>query len=235
MAVLAIIPARGGSKRIAGKNTRPLAGRPLVAHTIAHALAASSVDEVVVSTDCDAIAAIATAMGAAVCRRPESLAGDTATSESALLHVLDTRRAQGWDDPELVAFLQCTSPIRAPDDIDRAIAQLRRDELDSLLSACVNTRFCWGLDAAGQPMSLNYDFRHRRREQDLAPQYQENGSIYLFRPWLLRQSGNRLGGRMGVYVMDYWASFQVDEPEDLELIAWIMSRPHHRQPPPTEG
>lgn len=228
MGVLAIIPARGGSQRIPGKNLAPLAGQPLLGHTIDHAVMARSVAEVVVSTDHADIAALAIARGVTLRWRPPALAGDTASSESALLDVLDSRRAEGLDDPEIVVFLQCTSPVRAVDDIDRAVTALRDQKLDSLLSVCVNTRFCWGVDAQGQPVSLNYDYRHRRREQDLDPQYQENGSIYVFRPWVLRQTGNRLGGRMGFYQMDYWSSFQVDEPEDLELIAWIMKRrPDH--------
>jgi YrbI family 3-deoxy-D-manno-octulosonate 8-phosphate phosphatase len=221
---LAIIPARGGSKRVPGKNLMPLAGVPLLAYSIRHAQAARLVDEVVVSTDDEAIAALAMAEGATVVRRPEVLSSDTATSESALLHVLDARAAEGRPDPDLVVFLQCTSPIRAVDDIDRAIETLEREGADSLLSVCDNTRFVWALGADG-PRSLNYDFHHRRREQDLEPQFQENGSIYLSRPALLRSTNNRLGGKIALHVMDYWSSFQIDSPEDAELCEWILARP----------
>jgi N-acylneuraminate cytidylyltransferase len=226
---IAIIPARGASKRLLRKNLALVAGVPLIVHTIRHARGSSRVDAVIVSTEDPEIADVARSEGADVVIRPEALANDVATSESALLHVLDSRREGGQPDPDLVVFLQCTSPVREPDDIDRAIAQLEAEGADSLLSVCENTRFVWTAGASG-PASINYDFRHRRREQDLDPQFQENGSIYLFRPWVLRQQNNRLGGRIALYEMDYWSSFQIDSPEDLELCNWIMQR---RRPPDT--
>ena len=223
MSRIAIIPARGASKRLPRKNVARVAGVPLIAHSIRHARGSARVDAVIVSTEDPEIAAVARAEGADVVLRPETLASDTATSESALLHVLDTRLAAGLADPDLVVFLQCTSPVREPDDIDRAIDQLDAEGADSLLSVCENTRFVWALTTKG-PASINYDYRHRRREQDMDRQFQENGSIYLSRPWVLRDQGNRLGGRIALYEMDYWSSFQIDSPEDLELCDWILRR-----------
>ena len=230
MQALAIIPARGGSKRIPRKNVALVGGLPLVTHSIRHALASRHVTATVVSTDDAEIAAIARAEGAEVIERPPSLAADESSSESALLHALDVRRADGHDDPEAIVFLQCTSPIREAEDIDNAVAQFARDAPDSLMSACEYTRFVWALGPAGA-RSLNYDYRNRKREQELDPQFQENGSIYVFRPELLRATHNRLGGRIAIYRMDYWSSFQVDSPEDLELCDWILRR--RRSPPPT--
>ena len=109
---IALIPARGGSKRIPRKNLLPLAGLPLVAHSIRHAIAAHAVSEVYVSTDDPEIADVARTFGAEVVMRPTELAGDQATSESALLHALDDRARRGLPDPELVVFLQPTSPVR---------------------------------------------------------------------------------------------------------------------------
>jgi YrbI family 3-deoxy-D-manno-octulosonate 8-phosphate phosphatase len=83
----------------------------------------------------------------------------------------------------------------------------------------------------GQPFAINYDFQQRRREQDMQVQYRENGSIYVFRPEILRQHQNRLGGRMAVYEMDYWSSFQIDTPEHVEIIEWIMQRPAYGPTP----
>src|SRR4029077_19056731 len=99
---VAIIPARGNSRRIPRKNLVPLAGLPLVAHSIRHALASTRIAEVYVSTDDAEIAAVARAHGAEVVMRPAQLAEDGATSESALLHTLDERRAHGHADPDLV-------------------------------------------------------------------------------------------------------------------------------------
>jgi N-acylneuraminate cytidylyltransferase len=216
---VAIIPARGGSKRVPSKTLMPPAGRPLVVHTIEHALAAEAVEAVYVSTEDPEIAAVARAAGAEAIERPAELAADEATSESALLHALD----QLDSDPELVVFLQCTSPVRGPRDIDGAVAKLVSEGADSLLSVCEDTSFIWTLDG-GEPRSVTYDFRSRQREQDIPPQFRENGSIYVFKPELLRREGNRLGGRIALYEMDWWSSFQLDSPENAELIEWILSR-----------
>lgn len=220
---LAIIPARGRSKRIPRKNLLPLAGVPLVAHSIRHARAATLVDEVIVSTDDPEIADVARAEGALVVVRPPELADDMATSESALLHVLDDRRAGGRTDPDLVVFLQCTSPVRTSADVDVAIFTLEHQSADSLLSVAETKRFVWR-DGRTGPKPVNYDYKARRREQDFAPHFEENGSIYLFQPWVLRRENNRLGGRIALFTMDYWSRFQIDSPEDLELCEWILGR-----------
>ena len=222
--VIAIIPARGGSKRIPRKNLVPIGGRPLVAHSIIHARQSKHVHEIYVSTEDAEIAEVARTHGAEVVPRPQELAGNEATSESALLHVLDDRIRRGLSDPDLVVFLQCTSPVRRPDDIDRAIETLLAANADSLFSACEYNRLIWAI-RDGQPYSVNYDYYKRLREQDMKKQYRENGSIYVFHPPVLRQYNNRLGGRIAIYEMDYWSSFQLDTPKHLELIEWIMRRP----------
>lgn len=220
-AVVALIPARGGSKRIPGKNLLTIGGAPLIAHSIRHARAAQCVSEVWVSTDDAAIAAVAVAEGAETIMRPAEIAQDTASSEAALLHALDERRRGGRPEPDLVVFLQCTSPVRRPDDIDRAVATLTEQSADSLFSGCENTRLLWSAGDNGW-QSLNYDYRHRRREQEMDKQVRENGSIYVFKPWVLRELMNRLGGRIAYYEMDYWSSFQIDTPEHVALCEWIF-------------
>jgi CMP-N,N'-diacetyllegionaminic acid synthase len=224
--ILAIIPARGGSKGIPRKNLRPVLGRPLLAHTIDHALSARSVTRVVVSTDDGEIAAVARASGAGVVMRPPALATDTATSESALLHVLDHLYAAEGYAPDLIVFLQATAPIRRPFDVDRAVAALQAADADSLLSVVPSHSFLWRRADDGTAESVNYDYRHRPRRQDLAPQFAENGSIYVFKPWVLREHDNRLGGKIALYEMDAWSGIDIDTPHDLALCEWIMS---HRQ------
>lgn len=221
MSVIAVIPARGGSKRVPRKNALPIGGKPLVVHTIEHALAASSVDEVIVSTDDAEVAEISRRAGATVVMRPAELAVDTATSESALFHVLNDRKAVEQNDPELVVFLQCTSPARRRGDIDAAVQTLREQNADSLLSVCRNTRFIWDT-SRGEPVPINYDFHRRPREQDFQNQFYENGSIYVFKPDVFRRENNRLGGKKTIYEMGYWSSFQVDSPADARLCDWIL-------------
>jgi YrbI family 3-deoxy-D-manno-octulosonate 8-phosphate phosphatase len=220
-AVVAIIPARGGSKRIPNKNMLLLCGKPLISYSIEDALNSPSVDEVVVSTDNDEIAGVAEVYGAKVVRRPKEIADDCATSESALIHALDARRKSGLADPDILVFLQCTSPVRASDDIERAIREFQAKGVDTLFSACENNRLFWAVNSKG-PYSLNYDFRTREREQEMDTQFNENGSIYVIDPKVLRKTGNRLGGRIGIYEMDYWRSFQIDELDHVELIEWIL-------------
>ncbi|MCH9647235.1 MAG: acylneuraminate cytidylyltransferase family protein [Deltaproteobacteria bacterium] len=212
--ILALIPARGGSKGIPGKNVHLVAGKPLVAHSIEQARQASAVDRVVVSTDDQVIAGVASEYGAEVVHRPVDISGDEASSESALVHALDHLEQEEGYVPDLVLFLQATSPLRQPEDIARAIETLHREGADSLFSACPVHGFVWRLNAQGLS-SVSYDFERRQRRQDLGEDLLENGSIYLFKPWVLRRHGNRLGGRIAVHRMDPLDSFQIDEPEDL--------------------
>ncbi len=221
--ILAIIPARGGSKGIPRKNLQLLAGKPLLVHTLEQACAARQVNRVVVSTDDPEIAALARGHGAQVIARPEALSGDTATSESALRHALDQLETSEGYAPELVVFLQCTAPLRRPHDIDAAIDHLRAAGADSLLSVVPFHGFLWGL-TEGRPVALNYDFRHRPRRQDRPPEFRENGSIYVFRPWVLHQLDCRLGGQIALFPMDAWSGVDIDAPEDLLLCEWLWHR-----------
>ncbi|MEM6456477.1 MAG: acylneuraminate cytidylyltransferase family protein, partial [Acidobacteriota bacterium] len=220
--VVALIPARGGSKGLPGKNLRPLAGRPLVAHTIAAARAAASVDRVVVSTDSAAIASASRAAGAEVIDRPAAISGDTADSESALLHALDVLRTRDGYRPALVVFLQCTAPLRTADDIDAAVDRLREAGADSVVSVTPFHGFLWQPDpiaSADTPADaiapVDYDPRARPRRQDRAPSYVENGAIYVVRRALLEAARCRLGGRVAAYVMPARRAVDVDTAEDL--------------------
>lgn len=223
--MLTIIPARGGSKGIPRKNVTLLAGKPLVAHSIVQARETAGVTRVVVSTDDDEIAAVSREWGAEVVPRPAEISGDKASSESALLHALDYLKEREGYEPELVVFLQATSPLRAADDMQRAIETLRREEGDSLFSACRVEGFTWRL-AGGSLTPVNYDPAKRPRRQDLKEEiWEENGSFYILKPWVLRELNSRLGGRIVMHKMDRTASFQIDEPGDFELLEHLMAFP----------
>jgi YrbI family 3-deoxy-D-manno-octulosonate 8-phosphate phosphatase len=229
--VLAIIPARGGSKGIPRKNVRPFLGKPLLVHSIDHARSSPSVTRVIVSTDDPEMTAAAREHGAEVVQRPAALSSDTASSESALLHVLDYLGETEGYEPDLVVFLQATSPLRRPDDIQGAIETLEREGADSLFSACSAHGFVWRLHE-GELRSLTYDYRNRPRRQDIGEDLIENGSIYVFRPWVIRKHHNRLGGKVAVYRMDPFHSFQIDEPGDLERIERLASFGVNQAVPP---
>lgn len=220
MNTLAIIPARGGSKGIPRKNVRLLNGKPLIAYTIEQAKATPSITRVVVSTDDAEIGAVAQQYGAEVVWRPAEISGDTASSESALVHVLDCLAQTEDYDPDLVVFLQATSPIRQPDDIENAISTLLHSHADSVFSACRYEGHVWQFKN-GQ-LSATYDYQSRQMRQEKPEELTENGSIYIFKPWVLREFNNRLGGKIAVYRMHVLDSLQVDEPADLEMFAQLM-------------
>lgn len=221
--VITIVPARGGSKGIPGKNLRPLAGKPLLAHTIELAQVARLVNRVVVSTDSPEIAAVSQAYETEVIWRPDDLSGDTASSESALLYTLDFLRDSEGYEPDLVVFLQCTSPLRRPHDIDKAIQTLVDQEADSLVSVVPVVCWLWRV-VDGQPQSFNYDAQKRLRRQERPPEFNENGSIYIFKPWVLRQFNNRLGGKIVLYEMDEWSNIDIETLTDLALAEWVMTQ-----------
>lgn len=228
---LAIIPARGGSKGIPRKNLRPLAGLPLIAYSILQARRSPAVSRVVVSTDDPEIARVSMAFGAEVVERPAELAVDTATSESALLHTLEELERREGYRPELVVFLQATSPLRRSNDIEKAVLQLVAEDADSLFSACPVHGFLWRRTETLS--SVSYDYRQRQRRQDLGTELLENGSIYVFKPRVLLEQANRLGGRITAYEMDPLDSFQVDEPRDLALLEGLLQlRAPEILPPP---
>lgn len=221
MNVIALIPARGGSKGIHRKNIRPVAGKPLIVHSIEQALHSSLVTETFVSTDDDEIAAISAAAGATVILRPAYISCDQASSESVLLHAIQALKQMGRPEPDLVVFLQCTSPMRHPGDIDSAVRTLLDKQADSLLSVSPSHRFLWA-EEEGAARSLNYDFRNRPRRQDMAPQFVENGSIYVFRTRGLLESGNRLFGNVVLYQMDESAAVDIDSMLDMKLAELIL-------------
>lgn len=233
--MLAIIPARGGSKGIPGKNIVPLCGKPLLAWTIEAAKAASYVDRLVVSTDDPEITGVAREYGAEVIERPAEISGDTASSESALLHALDALHAADAYEPELVVFLQPTSPLRREYDIDNAVETLHARNADSLFSARHVEGFIWQTDGHA-PSPLDYDPATRSTRQKLSRRaLEENGSIYVFKPSILRKHGARLGGEIAAYLMHPLDSFQVDTPEDIDLLeALFRLRPPRATAPPLD-
>lgn len=133
MSIFAVIPARGGSKGLPGKNIRLFAGKPLLAYMIEAAQTASLVNKVFVSTDSEEIAAVAIRYGAEVIIRPKSISGDTASSEATLLHALE-HFEKTEKLPDILLLLQCTAPFTAPEDINGTIRTMLNNEADSALA-----------------------------------------------------------------------------------------------------
>ena len=222
MRTFAIIPARGGSKGVPRKNILSLMDKPLIAYSIQDALEAQQVDQVYVSTDDIEISEISQKYGAKIINRPPELANDIVSSELALIHALSEIEKLG-EKPNRIVFLQCTSPIRSGADIDKAINKLELDKADSLLSVSPSHRFLWE-EKEGITRSLNYNYQNRPRRQDMAPQYVENGSIYIFKPWVLKKLGNRLGGKISLFQMSEAAAHEIDSLLDFEIAEFLLKR-----------
>ncbi len=213
--VVAVIPARGGSKGVPGKNLRRVGGVPLVGRAVAAARAAARIDRVVVSTDDDEIAAVAREWGAEVVERPAELAGDTASSESALLHALDVLAERGVQARVLV-FVQATSPFIDPDDLDDAVGRVEQGHESSVFSAVESWGFLWKHGAEGMA-GINHDPAARPRRQEREPEYLETGAFYVLDAAGFRAAGHRFFGRTGVALVEESHALEIDTPEQLRL------------------
>lgn len=211
---IAIIPARGGSKGIPNKNLQTVGGITLLARTVSACLKSDSITAVYVSTDSDEIAAVALNSGAQVIRRPADISGDTASSESALLHALNEIEKTS-SLPSNVLFAQCTSPFISHTDID-GILQLLKDH-DSALTVTHNHAFIWRRDNSGNAIGINHDSAIRLPRQQLDPEFKETGALYAMNIDQFRKSGHRFFGRIGMYEVPVDRSMEIDDPADLRL------------------
>jgi len=226
--ILCVVPARGGSKGVPRKNLRVVGGKPLIVWTLERALAARPAMDVVVSTDDEEIAAVARAAGALVpFLRPADLARDTTPTEPVVRHAIAQAR-QADAAPDAVMLLQATSPVRLPGTLSRAAAQLEATGVDSLVGVVPQAPFIWTEGTADAGPSPAYDVTARPRRQDLTPatlRYRETGSLYLTRTWVYDELDNRIGGRVGLFVMDELEGIDVDTELDLEVADRTLS--HH--------
>jgi CMP-N-acetylneuraminic acid synthetase len=221
MRTVAIIPARGGSKGIPRKNVLPVGGRPLIRHTLDAALAARRVDAVYVSTDDAEIAAVAREAGARIIDRPAALSGDTASSESALLHALEVlRETEGL--PDVLVFIQCTSPLTRTEDIDGALETLEARGADSVFTGSPFFHFLWREEADGGWGGVNHDKRVRLRRQERSGEYLETGAVYVMRVPGFLASRHRFFGKTVVHPVPPERSFEIDDLLDVRVIEAIM-------------
>jgi YrbI family 3-deoxy-D-manno-octulosonate 8-phosphate phosphatase len=232
MRIVAVIPARGGSVGLPGKNIRPFNNIPLVGRAIRAARASQYVTEVYVSSDSDEILAVATQFGAGSIRRPQEISGATATSESALAHALSVLQGGDASPVEILVFLQCTSPFTTSEHIDRVVLPLVDGEANSAFSAVDDHGFIWQVGEDGTAVGITHDHMlPRQRRQDMTPRYRESGAIYAMMVNDFLASNNRFCGKT-VLVPVKSPNVEIDTNDD-----WLVAEAYakYRDPDFTAG
>jgi N-acylneuraminate cytidylyltransferase len=215
MNIVAFIPARGGSKGIHKKNIVDFHGSPLLKYTINVCKKSKYINRIYVSSDDLEILNLAKEYGANIIERPPEISHDQSPTEDAIKHFIDS-----IDEVDLIVFLQATSPLREVNDINGLIEEVIKNDLDSAFTACpLEDFFIWQTEP--KLHSINYDYRNRKRRQDINDQVVENGSIYCFKTEMFKKNNNRLGGKIGYYLMDKWKIHEIDTEEDVELCKFL--------------
>lgn len=231
--VLAVIPARGGSKGVPGKNTAPVGGVPLVARAVRACRGAATVTDVVVSTDSPAVAAAARAAGADVITRPAALSGDTASSEAALLHALDSFEELHSLTVDVVLLVQCTSPFLTSSDVESVAAAVASGAADSALTAAPFHGFLWRTAADGSGAGVNHEASYRPRRQDRPAELLETGAAYAMDAAGFRAARHRFFGRTLPVAADPARVLEIDDPHDLARARLLAPLFDPAQPHPT--
>ncbi len=224
MNILAIIPARGGSKRVPRKNIKLLAGKPLVAHSIETALNSKFINKVVVSTEDKEIAEISKKFGAEVIIRPHELAVDTAKTAPVMIHTVEELEKKGYFT-DIVVLLQPTTPLRELQMVDNALEKLINSDNDSIFSAFCksHTMPLWKKNHNGS-MSCLYDYHLRPRSQE--PQlnekiYAEDGAFYAIKIDDFKKSKDFIGENPDIYEVKQ--HIDIDTPDDFAAIEKSIS------------
>lgn len=219
--ILAVIPARGGSKGIPKKNIKSLGGKPLILYTIEQAIMAASIDKIVVSTDCDEIASVCKRYSQVeVIMRPEELAGDTAKTEQALIHVCDSLEESHGLTVDVVVTLEPTSPFRTSSSIDKCISTFSRGESDSVVTVVPFTDVL-GRIVEGRYLHLIPNQPRRRQEREVL--YKESSTIYCTSVSSLRENNSVLGSKSIPLVIPVEESFDINEPLDFDLAEALLN------------
>jgi len=216
--IVAFIPARGGSKSIPLKNIKPFCEKPLLYWNLLAIENSLKIDEVYVATDSDEIKNAVLSFNfkkTKIYDRDPLNAADASSTESVMMEFLAKKSFKSED---LFILVQATSPLTETKDFDSAIDKYLDSDFDSMLSVVRTKRFYWNHN--GEP--LNYDFIKRPRRQDFDGLFMENGAFYINRIGNILNSGNRLSGKIGIFEMDDYKGFEIDEPEDWIICEGLM-------------
>jgi N-acylneuraminate cytidylyltransferase len=218
MKTIAIIPARGGSKRLPQKNIKILGEIPLLAHSILYAQANKEIiDEIYVSTDDNEIKKIALKFGAKVIDRPQNISGDTEPTVSALKNTLEQ-----IDEPvENVVLLQATNPLRPQNLLNKAFAFYQKEKCDSLFTVSRNYQK-FGKIADNKFIPYNYEIG--QRSQDLAPLFFENGLLYITKAALILDNIIISENAFPFEINHIFAEVDIDTQEDFDYAEYLLSK-----------
>lgn len=223
--MIAIIPARGGSKGLPGKNIRLLNGKPLIAYTIEAALQAKHIDRVLISTDDEEIARVAVKYGAELpFMRPTELASDTAMAIDNYIYTINRLEREWSKAIDAFAVLQPTSPLRIADDIDGAIELFNAHNADSVISYTQESHpVTWHkyIDADGHFIDIFDD--NIKNRQDNRVSYYPNGAVYVFRTAIIRERKYYTKNSYA-FIMPRSRSIDIDFLEDFEYAEFLLSR-----------
>lgn len=214
--IVALIPLRGGSKRVPYKNIKKFGGRPLAYWVASSAIRSKYIDDVHISTEDEKIKKIMLAQGLniKIVHRPNELAEDSTPEELVHLHFMEQVPF------DILVIIHATNPLTTADDLDLAIEKFQKEGYDSMVTGTRHKRFYWTPDG----MPLNYDPLRRPRTQDFHGTITENGAFYITRPETLKKYRNFLGGRIGIYEMRSHQSIDIDDPQDWKKAEQLFKR-----------
>lgn len=223
--VLAVVPARAGSKGLPGKNIRPLLGRPLITWSINTALACSEIDALVVSTDDEQIAAIAVAAGAETpFIRPPDLASDESSSIDVIIHALDFLESNGRFF-DIVLLLEPTSPLREAVDIYAAIKRMVDKNASAIVSVCrvesTHPAFMFRATTQGRLEPFGFASPTGVRRQEIEQLYYLDGTIYASTVESLRKQRSFYHDDTLAYEVSKWKAIEIDDIDDFEMVEAI--------------
>lgn len=223
--ILAIIPARAGSKRLPNKNKLNLAGKPLIAWTIEAATESAYIDEIVVSSDCDELLDIAASYGSKICKRPSSLATDTSSTSDTIFHVLDIYK-NNCNSFDIVIILQPTSPLRTYTDIDEALISLLQKKGGGVISVCPCEHNPLWSNILPKNQTLNKFIPPKiknKRSQDLPNYYRLNGALFIFYIDLFYNYGGIFyTNAVYAHIMSNLSSVDIDTEFDFNFARFLI-------------
>ncbi|XDD51524.1 acylneuraminate cytidylyltransferase family protein [Leptospira sp. WS92.C1] len=223
--MLAIIPARGGSKGLPGKNIRPLLGKALIGYTVEAAKKAKEVTKVIISTDDEEIAKVAVSFGAELpFMRPAELATDTALGVDNYIYTIDRLERETSQKIDSFVVLQPTSPLRTSEDIDAAIRLFNKKKADSVVSYCEEAHpISWHKYVNADLRFENIFEENIRNRQDNRKSYYPNGCVFVFRSEMVRIK-QYYSNHSYAYLMPRNRSVDIDTLEDFEYAEYLMKK-----------